>query len=312
MQGRFRITENHVKLFLETASLREAQDVAGWGVLSGVTTTPTLCAAEGVDVRQRALEIAQVVAGPVAVSIQGERRVDLVENAKEIAALAENVVVQLPVGVEGLAACRVLAESGISVALTLVFSGAQALLCAAAGAAYCCPYLGRLDDVGADGMALLEDIVQIYAVQGFATEVVASSLRNPAHVVGAARAGCDAAAVPHEVLRQMASHPLTDLGAARFGEDLARIGLGGPGYDRGAFAPPPAMAPTTTVQPPGVSVQPTLVPAPPPAGAPAPGYPGPVPAPRPVMPGPMPAPPVTGQASDLPHRPDGRNRPSGN
>lgn len=308
-----------MKLFLETASLREVQDVAGWGVLSGVTTTPTLCAAEGVDVRRRAHEIAQVVAGPVTVSIQGERRVELVENAKEVGALAENVVAQLPVGVEGLAACRVLAESGVNVALTLVFSSAQALLCAAAGAAYCCPYLGRLEDVGTDGMALVEEIVQIYAVQGYATEVMASSLRSPAHVVGAARAGCDAAAVPYDVFRQLAGHPLTDLGAARFGEDLARIGLGGPGYDRGAFAPPLHAGEPTTMQPVQTAGQETLVPSPAPGGgsapvAPAPGQPrpGPVPAPRPVAPGSAPAPPIPRPAPDHLPRPDGRNRPSGN
>jgi len=212
-----------LRLFLESANLAEVRDIASWGVLSGIVTSPTLCAAEGVDVPTRVIEIARLVAGPVTATVVGATRDDLIRGGKEMASLAENAVVQFAVTAESLAACRILSEAGVRVGMVHVFSAAQAVLCANAGAAYCCPALGRVDDLGNDGVALLEEIAQIFAVQGYPTELVAMSLRSPNHVVAAARAGADVAAITYDVFRQMVSNPLTDLSADRFSEDWAHL-----------------------------------------------------------------------------------------
>lgn len=208
-----------MRLFLDSANLQEIGDVASWGVLSGVTTNPTLLAQEGVDPAQRIAEICRIVPGLVTVSVVAATRDEMVAYGRELASLSENVVVQFAIGIESLAACRILAEAGIAVNMILVFSAAQAVLCANAGAAYCGPFVGRLDDVGADGVALLEEIAQVFAVQGYPTELVAMSLRSPAHVISAARIGADIASVPYAVFTQMVSNPLTDLGSERFFED---------------------------------------------------------------------------------------------
>lgn len=212
-----------MRLFLESANLREVREIASWGVMSGVVTNPTLCAAEGVDTATRVRELTRLVAGPVTATVQAGGRDELVRTGKEIASLAENVVVQFAITPDSLAACRILSEAGIRVGIVHVFSGAQAVLCANAGAAYCCPELGRVDDFGGDGVALLEEIAQIFAVQGYPTELVAMALRSASHVVASARAGADVAAIAYDVFRQMVSNPLTDLSAERFSEDWAQV-----------------------------------------------------------------------------------------
>lgn len=210
-----------VRLFLDSVNLAEVRDVLSWGVLSGVTTNPSLCVAEGVEPRSRIIEIARLVPGPVTASIVASSRDEMVAMGRDLAAAADNIVVQFPVDAESLAACRILSEAGVRVSMVLVFSTAQAILCANAGAAYCAPFVSRLDDIGADGMALLEEIAQVYAVQGFPTELMAMSLQSPAHVIGAARGGADMAAIPYDVFVQMVANPLTELGAQRFAEDWA-------------------------------------------------------------------------------------------
>lgn len=208
-----------MRLFLDSANLIEIGDVASWGILSGVTTNPTLLAGESTDPVMRIAEICRTVPGLVTASVVGDSRDELVALGREFSSISESVVVQFPVGLESLAACRILSEAGVRVSMILVFSAAQAVLCANAGAAYVGPFLGRLDDIGADGMALLEEIAQIFAVQGYPTELIAMSLRSPTHVVGAARAGADIASIPYDVFLQMVSNPLTDLGSERFSED---------------------------------------------------------------------------------------------
>lgn len=228
-----------MRLFLDSANLNEIADVASWGVLSGVTTNPTLLAQEDVDPVVRVAEICRIVPGLVTASVVGDSRDELVALGRELAAVSESVVVQFPVGLESLAACRILSEAGVRVSMILVFSAAQAVLCANAGAAYVVPFLGRLDDIGADGLALLEEMAQIFAVQGYPTELVAMSLRSPAHVIGAARAGTDIASIPYDVFLQMVSNPLTDLGSERFSEDGTPLNpaIGG-GYGAGTPVPP--------------------------------------------------------------------------
>ncbi|MBX7161274.1 MAG: fructose-6-phosphate aldolase [Acidimicrobiia bacterium] len=212
-----------MRLFLDSANLGEVRDIASWGVLSGVTTTPTSCAAEGVDVATRVQEIGHLVAGPVTATIGARGRDEFVHLGKELASISENVVVQFAVGADTLAACRILSEAGVRIGMIHVFSAAQAVLAANAGAAYCSPSIGRVDDLGADGVALLEEIAQIFAVQGYPTELVAMGLTSPNQVVAAARAGADVSAIPYDVFRQMVSNPLTDLSAERFSEDWAQV-----------------------------------------------------------------------------------------
>lgn len=212
-----------MRLFLDSANLGEVRDIASWGVLSGVTTTPTSCAAEGVDLPTRVQEIGHLVAGPVTATLGARSRDEFVHYGKELASISDNVVVQFAVGADALAACRILSEAGVRIGMIHVFSAAQAVLAANAGAAYCCPSIARVDDLGADGVALLEEIAQVFAVQGYPTELVAMGVTNPNHVVAAARAGADVAAIPYDVFRQMVSNPLTDLSAERFSEDWAQV-----------------------------------------------------------------------------------------
>ena len=211
-----------MRLFLESANLQDVRAVASWGVLSGVTTTPTLLADEGVAGTHRIGEICSTIPGQVTASVDALTRDEMVAAGKETAALADNVVVQFPVNVDSLAACRILSEAGVPVSMVLVFSTAQAIMCANAGARYCAPFVSRVDDIGGDGIMLLEEIAQVFAVQGYSTEILAMSLQSPTQVVAAARAGADIASVPYDVFSQMVSNPLTDLCAERFAEDWAR------------------------------------------------------------------------------------------
>lgn len=209
-----------MKFFLDTANLDEIKEACSWGLISGVTTNPTLVSKEGnIDFHGRVREIAEAVQGPVsaeAVSLEKEK---LIAEARELAEIHEEVVVKIPMCPDGLGAASVLSKEGIKTNVTLVFSANQALLAAAAGATYVSPFVGRLDDIGEDGLALVSDIAEMYAIHGIDTEIIAASLRHPAHVRGAALAGADIATVPFKVLRAMFSHPLTDNGIERFNKD---------------------------------------------------------------------------------------------
>ena len=212
-----------MKLFLDTASIEEIRTIAGWGVLGGVTTNPSLVAKEGTDPDAVWKEILAEVQGDVSLEVTA-LGVDAMEaQGRALAEMGPNAVVKLPMTPEGLAAAARLGADGIRINVTLVFSAAQAILAAEAGAYCVSPFLGRLDDAGSDGMGVLRSICDLYAVQGYQTNVLAASLRHPMHVVEAALAGADIATMPYDVFTKLVQHPLTDIGLQRFQGDWDRL-----------------------------------------------------------------------------------------
>ncbi len=213
-----------MKLYVDTAVIAEIEEAARWGVLGGCTTNPTLVAKAGhPDLEAAVKAICELVPGPVSVEVIATEAGGMVEEGRRYAAWAPNVVVKCPCTPEGLAATSALEREGVRVNLTLVFSPAQAILAAEAGASFVSPFVGRLDDVGADGIRVVREVAEIYRVQGASTRIIAASLRHPMHVVEAARAGAHVATVPFAVLRQLVRHPLTDLGLERFLADWAAL-----------------------------------------------------------------------------------------
>jgi transaldolase len=209
-----------MKLFLDTASLDEIREIKKWGVLGGLTTNPTLIGKEHADIEGQMKEVVNEVApGPVSLETTLETADEIFEEGVKLSQYGDNVVVKVVMTPEGLAAGRRLVDRGIPVNVTLVFSPAQAILAAEIGASYCSPFLGRLDDVGADGMKVLADICEIYEMQGYETNVLAASLRHPMHVVEAAKLGADVATMPYDVFTKLVKHPLTDTGLTRFDAD---------------------------------------------------------------------------------------------
>jgi transaldolase len=205
-----------VKLFLDTANLAEIAEINRWGVLDGVTTNPTLAAKEGRSFEAMIAEICAEVDGPVSAEVVSTETAGMLEEAADLVKIADNVVVKLPLTPDGLAACSTLTADGVKTNVTLCFSATQAILAARAGATYVSPFAGRLDDIANDGIALIAEIAEIYRVQGYATEVLAASLRSPQHVAQAATVGADVATLPTKVFHQMVAHPLTDAGLERF------------------------------------------------------------------------------------------------
>ena len=212
-----------MKLFLDTANLEEIREIKRWGVLGGCTTNPTLLAKEKNDWEVQMKEICAEVEGPVSLETTHEKADDIYEEGLTLAAVAPNAVVKVAMTADGIQAGKRLVEQGIPVNVTLTFSPAQAILAAEIGATYCSPFLGRLDDVGADGMNVLHDICEIYDVQGYDTLVLASSLRHPMHVVEAARLGADVATMPFDVFSKLVKHPLTDSGLDKFLSDWKQL-----------------------------------------------------------------------------------------
>lgn len=205
-----------MKLFIDTANLDEIREAAAWGVLDGVTTNPSLVAKEGRSYRDLVAEICRVVTGPVSAEVIATDVEGMEREGRDLATIADNVVIKLPITPEGVEVCARFSEEGIATNLTLCFSTPQALLVAKAGATYVSPFVGRLDDIGQDGMQLVREIVEIYQTYEFATQVLVASVRHPQHVVEGALAGADVATVPFKVLRQLFHHPLTDIGLQRF------------------------------------------------------------------------------------------------
>jgi len=205
-----------VKLFIDSANINEIHEVASWGILDGVTTNPSLVAKEGRAYSALVEEICRIVAGPVSAEVLATDVEGMEREGRELAAIAENVVIKLPITREGLQVCARFADDGIATNLTLCFSPAQALLVAKAGASYVSPFVGRLDDVGQDGMQLVREIIQVYDNYEVPTQVLVASVRHPQHVVAAALMGADVATVPFKVLQQLSQHPLTDIGLQRF------------------------------------------------------------------------------------------------
>jgi transaldolase len=214
-----------MKIFLDTANVKELRDVAAMGLLDGVTTNPTLAAKEKRPFRELVEEICRIVDGVVNLEVVATDTAGMVREGRELAKIAPSVVVKLPTTVEGLKACRALVGEGIRTNLTLCFSPAQALLVAKAGAGYVSPFLGRLDDIAHVGMDLVRTIRTIYDNYDFPTQILAASLRNPLHVVDAAVAGADVATMPYSVFQMLIKHPLTDIGLKRFLEDFQKAGL---------------------------------------------------------------------------------------
>lgn len=209
-----------MQIWLDTADIEEIREAARYGVISGVTTNPSLAAKAGhLDLRAAILEICSLVDGPVNAEVLSLNAQEMIEEGREIAAWAPNVVVKVPIGEEGLQAISVLSSEGIAVNQTLTFSVNQALLGALAGAKYISPFVGRLDDAGNDGITLVADMVQVFKIQNLDAQVLAASLRHPQHVVQAAMAGAHVATLPYKVFKQMFLHPLTDVGLKRFIDD---------------------------------------------------------------------------------------------
>jgi len=208
-----------MELFLDTANLDEIREGESLGVISGVTTNPTLIAKEKVDYKERILKICEIIPGPVSVEVLSQDAVSMSQEAKEYSSWAPNVVIKIPMVKEGLKALKLMREVDIKINVTLVFSLNQALLAAISGATYVSPFVGRLDDVGHDGMELVSQIVAVYKIYNISTKVIAASIRHPLHVVKAAEAGAHIATVPFAVLERMLKHPLTDIGVKRFLDD---------------------------------------------------------------------------------------------
>jgi transaldolase len=217
-----------MRLFLDTADIDEIREINRWGVLSGVTTNPSLVAKEQTDPEAVWKEILAEVEGDISLETTEPEAGPMYEEGVRLAGMAPNAVVKVPMTPAGLETGKRLAGEGIRVNVTLVFSPAQAILAAEIGATYVSPFLGRLDDVGADGMGVLRDICELYAVQGYTTSVLAASLRHPMHVVEAALAGADVATMPYDVFTKLVKHPLTDVGLEKFLADWRGIATGRP------------------------------------------------------------------------------------
>jgi transaldolase len=212
-----------MKLFLDSANLDEIREVAGWGVLDGVTTNPSLCSKETVSFEENIRRICAMTPGPVSAECVSLKAAEILPEARDLAKIAPNVAIKIPVCVEGLKATKQLDGEGIAVNMTLVFSAGQALLAAKAGARFVSPFIGRLDDVSEDGLALVAEIVQIFENYEYETEVIVASVRHPRHVIEAARIGADIATVPFAVMQKLVRHPLTDLGIERFLADWENV-----------------------------------------------------------------------------------------
>src|SRR5262252_1402692 len=213
-----------MKIFLDTANVNEIKEGVALGVVDGVTTNPTLATKEKKPFRPLVEEICRVVPGDVSLEVVATDFEGMIKEGEELAQIAPNVVVKCPLTQDGLKAVKYLTGKGIRVNQTLCFSATQALLSAKAGAYNISPFLGRLDDIGHVGMDLVRDIAEIYRIQGFKTQVLAASIRNPLHVIDAAKAGAHVVTIPFAVLEQLMKHPLTDIGLKKFLNDWAKLG----------------------------------------------------------------------------------------
>ena len=214
-----------MKFFIDTADIDEIRRLAETGMVDGVTTNPSLVAKTGRSFTEIIAEICAIVPGPISAEVTATDADGMIEEGRKLAAIAENVAVKVPLTVDGLSACKALADAGSMVNVTLCFSAAQAILAAKAGATFVSPFIRRLDDTGTDGMGLISDICEIYAnYPDFETQVLVASVRHPMHVVEAARLGADVVTIPPKILSQLYNHPLTDKGLAAFLADWEKTG----------------------------------------------------------------------------------------
>jgi transaldolase len=212
-----------MKLFIDTANVEHIKTANDLGVICGVTTNPSLIAKEGRNFIEVVKEITAIVDGPISAEVISLDHEGMVKEARPLAGLHPNIIIKIPMTLEGLKAVKILSAEGIKTNVTLIFSAAQALLAARAGATYVSPFLGRLDDVGTDGMHLIEEIVEIFSLHEIKTEIIAASIRTSIHVIQAARLGAHIATVPYSVIIQMSKHPLTDIGIERFLKDWETV-----------------------------------------------------------------------------------------
>ncbi|HAA85274.1 MAG TPA: fructose-6-phosphate aldolase [Kosmotogaceae bacterium] len=208
-----------MKIFLDTANLDEVKKGVSYGIIDGVTTNPTLVQKEGSDFQSRVKELCEVVKGPVSAEAVSLKSEEMIAEAKELVKISDHVVVKIPMIPEGVKAVRTLSTMGIKTNVTLVFSAVQALLAAKAGATYVSPFIGRLDDISSTGMALVEEIIEVFSQYDYSTEIIVASVRHPMHVLEAAMLGADIVTLPFSVLEKLFKHPMTDLGLERFLED---------------------------------------------------------------------------------------------
>ena len=214
-----------MKLFVDTANIEEIRKANDMGVICGVTTNPSLIAKEGRDVYEVVKEIASIVDGPISGEVKATTTdaEGMIAEGREIAKLHKNMVVKIPMTIEGLKACKVLSSEGIKVNMTLIFTANQALLCARAGAAFVSPFLGRLDDISVRGTDLISEVAEIFNIHNIQTEIIAASIRNPMHVTDCALAGADIATVPYKVIEQKTHHPFTDAGIEKLQKDYLAV-----------------------------------------------------------------------------------------
>ena len=213
-----------MQIFLDTANIEEIREIAPWGVLSGVTTNPSLLAKEGdVDFKQVIQEIAALVDGPISAEVTSEDPQEMIQQGKEFSTWHKNVVIKIPITPTGLEAISALSAENIKTNATLCFSTNQALLVARAGATYVSPFIGRIDDIGADGMIIIEEIAQLFSIHNLPTQIITASVRTPLHVTQAALAGADIATIPYAVIKKMIKHPLTDKGQEKFLSDWKKL-----------------------------------------------------------------------------------------
>ena len=212
-----------MKLFIDTANVDEIRKASEMGVICGVTTNPSLIAKEGRDFKEVVTEISGIVDGPISAEVISLNADKMVEEALELTKIHPNIVIKIPMTSEGLKAVKVLSAKGITTNVTLIFSAAQAILAARAGAGYVSPFIGRLDDISDDGSELVSDIAEIFKNYGISTQIIAASIRGPQDVVRAALAGSDIATVPYKVIMQMTKHPLTDAGIEKFLKDWNKM-----------------------------------------------------------------------------------------
>lgn len=214
-----------MRFFIDTANIDEIKEANDLGVVCGVTTNPSLIAKEGRDFTEVVNEITTIVDGPISAEVLSMDHKQMIEEAEKLAAIHENIVIKIPMCAEGLKAVKYLSENGIRTNVTLIFSASQALLAARAGASYVSPFVGRLDDISFDGLRLIQEITEIFEVSYIATEIIVASVRNPLHVIEAAKMGADIATVPYKVIMQMINHPLTDRGIDAFIKDAEKASL---------------------------------------------------------------------------------------
>ncbi|MFB0830176.1 fructose-6-phosphate aldolase [Brevibacillus laterosporus] len=205
-----------MRFFIDTANVDEIREIHEWGVVSGVTTNPSLVAKEGRDFIETLKEILDIVDGPISAEVISIDAKGMIEEGEKLASLSKNIVIKVPMTEEGLKAVKIFSKRKIKTNVTLVFNANQALMAARAGVTYVSPFLGRLDDIGYDGMQLIADITEIFAVHDIETEIIAASIRHPLHVTEAAKLGADIATIPHKVFKQLLQHPLTSSGIEKF------------------------------------------------------------------------------------------------